>query len=97
MPPGSATASLDLAWAGGWTSSRIVLAQKTTAKIANRGHSNVYAQLSAFPASARRSCQLPSQSIPTTLRITNACQPSHLGEMRNLHREDSRVPDMRRV
>jgi hypothetical protein len=57
----------------------------------------VYAQLSEFPDSARCSCQLPSQSITRTLRITNTCQPSHLGAMRNLHREDSRVPGMRQV
>ena len=35
------------------SSSRSVLAQKYTPKIANSGHSNVYAQLSSFPLSAR--------------------------------------------
>ena len=42
----------------------MVLAQNTTAKTANTGHSNVYAQISAFPASARWNCQLPMPAEP---------------------------------
>ena len=66
-------------------SSLIVLAQKTTAKPANSGHSNVYAQLSELPASARWNCQSPSQSMPQKETTMSTCQPSQRGLMRKCH------------
>ena len=66
-------------------SSRIVLAQKTTANPENSGHSKVYAQLRALPASARWNCQSPSQSIPQNETTMSRCQPSQRGWIRNRH------------
>ena len=66
-------------------SSLIVLAQKTTANTANNGHSNVYAQLSPLPASARWNCQSPSQSMPKNETTMSRCQPSQRGLMRKCH------------
>ena len=60
-------------------SSLIVLAQKTTANTANNGHSNVYAQLSPLPDSARWNCQSPSQSMPQNETTMSRCQPSQRG------------------
>src|SRR6185437_15786812 len=74
-------------------SSRMVLAQKTTPNTANTGHSNVYAQLSAFPSRARRNCQSPSHSIPMTAATVNACHASHRGVRTNRHRDDGAAGD----
>jgi hypothetical protein len=63
----------------------MVRAQNTTPNTANIGHSNVYAQLSPLPPSARWNCQSPSHSIPQNATTTNRCQPSQRGEMRNRH------------
>src|SRR6266851_5277916 len=99
LPAGrsSCPASSSSAAAAGRNSSMIVFTQNTTAKTEKTGHSNVYAQLSAFPASARWNCQSPSHSIPTTERATNACQPSHLGAIRKCHRGAGRALDMLRA
>src|ERR1700685_3566288 len=66
-------------------SSLIVLAQKTTAKPANSGHSNVYAQLRALPESARWNCQSPSQSMPQKDTTISRCQPIQRGWIKNRH------------
>jgi len=82
--------------AGGWNSSRIVLAQNTTANTAKIGHSKVYAQLSALPDSARCNCHMPSASIPITVPTMMRCQASHLGVIRKRQLGAS-VPGMAEV
>ena len=77
----------------GLASSRMVLAQNAMPSAANIGHSNVYAQLRAFPLAARRNCHRPSHSMPATAATVNACQASHLGAIRNRHRDLGPVPD----
>ena len=90
-PAGRLSASAAIALGSGISprrirnSSLIVLAQNTTAKTANNGHSNVYAQLSPLPASARWNCQSPSQSMPQNETTMSRCQPSQRGLMRKCH------------